>query len=49
MNLRFPCGTTGVRELPLRLFSSDLVYLVRVECLQMIKPMVIDGVDGYAI
>ena len=32
----------GVWELPISLFASEMVYLVLVECLYLIKPMVVD-------
>ena len=41
MTSRLPCVTPEVRELALRLFSSEVAYLVCVECLQMIKLMVV--------
>ena len=41
MSSRFPCLTPGDWELLHSLFASELVYLVYVECLEMIKPMVV--------
>ena len=31
-----------VRELPIRLLASKVAYLVRVECVHWIKPMVVE-------
>ena len=42
MSPRFSCVTTGVWELPLILFASEMRNLVRVECRLMIKSMVVD-------
>ena len=33
--------TSGARELPISLFTSEVTYLVRVDCLYLIKPMVV--------
>ena len=41
MSLRFPCVTQEIRELRLSLFASEVAYLVCVEYLLMIKPMVV--------
>ena len=41
MNRRFFCVTLGIRELPISLFPSEVAYLVRVDCLYLIKPMVV--------
>ena len=41
MSRRFSCVTPGVRELPISLFASEVVFLVCVECLYLIKPMVV--------
>ena len=38
---RFSCVNPGVRELPINLFVSEVAYLVRVNCLYLIKPMVV--------
>ena len=38
---RFSRVTLGFRELPISLFASKVAYLVRVDCLYLIKPMVI--------
>ena len=43
MSQRFPRVTPAVWQVPLSLFASEvLAYLVRVECLYMIKPMVVN-------
>ena len=41
MSRRFSCVTPGVWELPISLFASEVAYLVRVDCLYLIKPMVV--------
>ena len=41
MSARFPCITSGDWELLQSLFASKVVYLVCVECLQMINPMTV--------
>ena len=41
MTSRLPCVTPEVRELALSLFSSEVACLVCVECLKMIKLMVV--------
>ena len=41
MSQRFSCITPGVRELPISLFASEVAYLVLVDCLYLIKPMVV--------
>ena len=41
MSQRFSCATLGVRELPISLFASEVAYLVRVDCLYLIKLMVV--------
>ena len=40
MSRRFSCVTPGIRELPISPFASEVAYLVRVDCLYLIKPMV---------
>ena len=40
MSQRFSCVAPGVPELPISLFASEVAYLVRVDCLYLIKPMV---------
>ena len=37
----FLCYPPGIRELPISLFASEVPYLVRVDCLYLIKPMVV--------
>ena len=41
MSRRFSCVTPGAWELPISLFASEVAYLVRVDCLYLIKPMVV--------
>ena len=41
MSRRFSCVTLGIRELPISLFPSEVAYLVSVDCLYLIKPMVV--------
>ena len=41
MSRRFSCVTLGIRELPISLFPSEVAHLVRVDCLYLIKPMVV--------
>ena len=41
MSWRFSCVAPGVRELPISLFASEMAYLVRVDCLYLIKAMVV--------
>ena len=41
MSRRFSCVTPGVRELPISLFASEVAFLVCVEYLYLIKPMVV--------
>ena len=42
MSRRFSCVTTGVQELPISLSASEAGYLVGVECLYLVKPVVVD-------
>ena len=39
VNRRFSSVTLGIRKLPISLFASEVVHLVRVDCLYLIKPM----------
>ena len=41
MSQRLSCVIPGVRELPISFFASEVAYLVRVDCLYLIKPMVV--------
>ena len=41
MSRRFSWVTPGNRELPISLFASEVAYLVREDCLYLIKPMVV--------
>ena len=41
MSRRFSCVTIGVWELSISLFTSKVPYLVRVDCLYLIKRMVV--------
>ena len=41
MSQRLSFVTPGVRELLISLFASEVVYLVRIDCLYLIKPMVV--------
>ena len=41
MGRRYSCVTPGVRELSISLFTSEVAYLVRVDCLYLIKLMVL--------
>ena len=41
MSRRFSCVTPGVQELPISLSESEVAYLLRVDCLYLIKPMVV--------
>ena len=41
MSRRFSCVTPGVRELPISLFAIEVAFLVCVEYLYLIKPMVV--------
>ena len=41
MTRRFSCVNIGIRELPISLLASEVAYLVQVDCLYLIKPMVV--------
>ena len=41
MSQRFSCVTPGVQEISISLFASEVVYLVCVDCLYLIKPMMV--------
>ena len=41
MSRRFSCATQGIREVPISLLGGEVAYLVRVDCLYLIKPMVV--------
>ena len=41
MSRRFSCATQGIREVPISLLGGEVTYLVRVDCLYLIKPMVV--------
>ena len=41
MSQRLSCVIPGVQELPISFFASEVAYLVRVDCLYLIKPMVV--------
>ena len=41
MSRRFSCVTPGIRELPISLFANEVPCLVRLDCLYLIKPMVV--------
>ena len=41
MRRRFSCVTPGIRELPISISASEVAYLVRVDCLYLIKLMVV--------
>ena len=41
MSPRFPCIALGVWELLLNFFARDMAYLVCIECLKIMKPIVV--------
>ena len=41
MSRRFSCVNLGIRELPISLLASEVACLVQVDCLYLIKPMVV--------
>ena len=41
MSRRFSCVNPGVGKLHISLFASEVAYLVRMDCLYLIKPMVV--------
>ena len=41
MSRRFSCVTLGICELPISLIAKEVAYLVRVDCLYLIKPVVV--------
>ena len=41
MSRRFSRVNLEIRELPISLFASEVAYLVRVDCLYLVKPMVV--------